>query len=265
MNPYNEGALLEGMFKQRIETINAFHERGMVPRIDVKLMDTPNYQTFLKKLVSWMTAELGEVSMENAGALELYLTKGPQECMEELIGYSRKSAYELMDVMQFILEFMVYIDVTAADINAYYSALLKERNLELAYQTDGLSSAMNYARHTNIWDDKVREIAFASKIAVPEISMGVHHMLISEDMDFFKEMCMWDTVKAFNKACRFLKSKEWSTNQPEVPEGEFKRQVMIGWLYFCKLLDLHGLEPKFIYYYFDKTTKKINERLHNGY
>lgn len=257
---YNNGDMLKGMFEQKILVINELYKAGMIPEVNIKLIEEPQYQTFIKKLVSWITDELVESSVESDKATDVWLNEPDQDIRKvEIKKYTRHSMEELMDALQFFIELFIYIDIIPDDIGDYYKKLCEERNLPIV-MGDHLTTSMNYARHTNIYDDKIRELTRASKVEVDG-----HSLTVGEDLNWFKMKAQWDTVKALSVACRELKNKEWARTRKPVEEQSFKLKIMVGWLYLCQLLDMHGLEPKGIFTQYQATTTKILIRLENGY
>jgi len=260
----NNGKMLEGIFTYQLHLMNRYHKMNMIPAWNGLFIDRKDYQAYLRKLISWITDELAEASVEFKAALVETMTPDGLPG-----GYMHKGSLELMDAMHFIVELMIYSEVDHDDIQDYYAQLTKERNLEIINFSDGLMSTMAYGRHTNTWDDQIRVTTFNTVPIELLTQMGRDKLVIpfrvSEELDALRELCMWDVVKAFSTAARYLKNKEWKVTQTQTNVPEYKRQLMIGWLHFGKLLDLCQLEARTAYYLFEYTNIKNQSRIANGY
>jgi hypothetical protein len=236
---------------------------NMIPQWNGLYIDRKDYQSYLRKLISWITDELEEASTEFRGAVDATLVPDTNPSPHMLRG-----AHELMDAMHFIVELMIYSEVDHEDIEEYYAQLTKERNLEIIKFSDGLMSTMAYGRHTNIWDDQVRIETFITApidLITPDASKLAIPFRVSEELYTLRELCMWDITKAFSRAGRYLKNKEWKVTMTETNVTEYQRHLMIGWLHFGKLLDLCQLEARQTYYLFEYVNMKNQSRIANGY
>ena len=260
----NDGHMLKGIYQYQYDLMSRYLDMNIIPLWSPKFIDRKEYQAYLRKLISWITDELGEASIEFNMGLQKSLTPEGNPGHAMLSG-----AHELMDAMHFIIELMIYSDIMYEDIEAYYKELLKERNLDPINFSDGLMTTLAYGRHTNNWDDQVRIVNWQT--ATMQLNTQVNQdklvipFKISEELEALKELCMWDVVKAYSQAARYLKNKEWKVTTIETNVTEYKRALMVAWLYFGKLLDLSSLEARTVYYLYEHINKKNQRRIADGY
>lgn len=260
--PYlNEGQMLEGIFIQQDNLMKTYLSKGMIPTYPLDLTIKEN-QEFIKKLIGWLNEEIAEASDSYSKVIKAYLEerdsvvlirKGLQDCF-----------IELADSMHFLVELMIFSGIDHSDILAYYEALLTQRNLEPLLTGDGLTTALNYARHNNIFDDPIR-VARSLSWKVEFNSTLEFNIKLSEDLLPLVDLDCWSTVKKLLMSGNLLKKRDWTVGEKNMSLEEYHYSLMEAWLSFIKLCDLIGLDNKAIYIFYEQKNLINQDRQRNNY
>lgn len=257
---FNGGKMLEGIFDYQWALMVKYFNRGMIkhPPADFQVKED---QEYTRKIIGWLTNELGEASDSYSKVMAHYLGDPDQSGLVPMLNDVMN---EMADSLHFMVELFIWSGLTASDVLSYYEQLCKERNLELLLTSDGLTTSFNYGNQTNTWDDEVR----IAKCLAVNVSVKPGILIaprLSQDLHIVVELCFWDTVKAFQRAGNLLKKKAWSNSQDGSNIQAYQLQLMEGWLYFMKLANLIGLNGIAMYTYYENMNIKNQERLNNNY
>ena len=255
---YNEGNMMEGIFKYQKNLMDELVKRGKLAPYPATI-NSKLGQEQLKKVISWVIEELGEASDQYNKAIDHYLNSPEQDSLAVILD---EAFIEVADALHFFIELMVFSGLEAEDVLAYYQALARERNLDNFITTDGLTTSDNYAQHTNTFDDPVRVTRHRS-LAVKMGPMITPRL--SDELHIVIQLGMWETVRSLTLTGNLLKKREWSTTERETSLSAYQLKLMESWLYFMKFVNLMGFDAKALYYYYERKNLVVQERILNGY
>lgn len=253
--PLNDGKMLVGIYNYQLNLMKNLMVKGMLPQLNTVSIQDREGQAFLKKAIYWITEEVVEAKeVYDAIMLEYNDTGGlVSKDFEAFFG-------ELGDVLHFMVELMIYSGIDHEDIYKYYELLAKERGLELVLTEEGLTTSINYANHTNIYDDQVRVgMYMATKLEFVSTKVSTELHLLVRD-------CMLEVISKLHLAGNLLKKRDWSVAEDKLtPLQQYHYKLMEAWLYFFKLCHMVGLDAQGVYNYYEKMNMKNQERIINNY
>jgi hypothetical protein len=281
LKPFNEGKLMEGIFTYQKNLLNRYRALGMVPSYPLDL-NSRDSQDFIRKTIGWVIEELAEAMENFDGATEIFNNEiySDSGVQKKILNYLIPLTEELMDVLHFMVELLYYSGIEADDMLGYYKSRLTTENYHEAFMTgDALTTSMMYARHININND-VSRIALYNSFKLETSNEEAYYRALSMELPadsivagtklgpelqvLIERLCWAITQKLF-KAKNKLKMKDWKTSEVTTNIQAYQEDLMEAWVALSVLLDTLQLTDKAIYFHYEKTNYKNQERLNSGY
>lgn len=261
LEPWNQGKLMEGIFKYQKNIMDEYVRKGMLPKYPIDPTYDRINQAFTKKVLGWITEEIAETSTQYQQVVDEY--KNNPDRGSVLPKLLNETFIEFADALHFVVELLVYSNIEPEDMLAYYEALAAQRNLDFFITDDALTTSDNYAQHTNVFDDPIR---IARKLAVPiQLDHGIIEPRVSDELELVVQLGLWEAVRAFSMTGNLLKKRDWSVAERETPLNAYNLKLMEAWLYFMKVANLMGFTAKSLYYYYEKKNIIVQQRLIDKY
>lgn len=260
---FNDGQMLSAIFQYQKALMDKYISKGMLSPYPADLTERSG-QNLIKQTIYFFVEELAEACESYTSVMQAYNTGASKEELKRLLN---EYFMELGDALHFFIELFVFSETTKDDIMAYYSQLCKERNLELLLTEDGLTTSMNYANQTNIFDDQVRvRLCLTLPIEI-EGSVNIS-VKLSEELADLVQKNNWQITKKLCLAGNHLKMRDWKV-EPEKQTTEMLQGyyylLLDAWLHFMKHLHMVGLDAKAVYHYYEQANLKNQLRLLNNY
>lgn len=259
----NRGKYLEGIFAYQNFLISLYKDAGMLKQPPVELENRED-QAFMKTLFSDLIEELIEANIEYEGILQLYMESGhalqqnavmEQSAIKKMKELIDNYNMEIADCVAFMVEIMIYSNVSASDIGDWYNS---EREMELA---EPLMMGNNHAFNLN-WTEELftaRAESFEFK-GSPDfggrfISIDNYSVMINLSYDFIKKLKL---------AATFLKNKYWHNQDTPVQTENYQKALMEAWEAFMRYTNYTGISPMNLYGFYERKNQINQKRLTSG-
>lgn len=248
LKPFNDGKLLNGMFEYQTNLINKYISLGKLPSLELDLSLKIN-QNFLRHTISNILEELGESYNEQVRAFQIFSTKvyTSSETMAEIKIPLGRLQEEIADILHFFIELLIYSNIEADDINAYYKQILVPQGLGDLIFEEGLLTTFATVRNSIIVDDEHRVSVFESyKFPFQERIAGMNqgYNLMQQLGKVYWQVAYSLLYKAQNN----LKEKNWrGTKETKSNIQAYQEGLMEAWTWLFILFDLYRMDEILLY------------------
>lgn len=224
------------------------------------------YQAVLKRYIGYFIEELVECNMAYGECVAHLNSMDPGTINQDHWRKLNKAFnHELSDTFHFLLDLMIYSNISPESVEEYYKILLEDGNMG-AFLFEGytLKTAFIHARNTNLMigniPNRMSYNIYPRVLDREEAPAGtlihVSNLKIQNDLS-------WACIVELQKASHWLKNRPWVQGHYDVDYQNFVRQIMKAWLAVFQYYDYVGLnETKLGEIYMEKNA--INwERIKN--
>jgi dimeric dUTPase (all-alpha-NTP-PPase superfamily) len=225
---------------------------------------TKEEQKFIRELVGFATEELIEfhqeyqklpqmanelIKLSNLGDTEAIKTQ-----LEASFEQVCKVNEELVDVLHFIIELSLALNIGPEEIRAYYTKLLCTLSVSaLISPYSILDTMIEYGKYTVYEQGLHRELG-AIKLRKFFLGREQPQYLAELDLDSISagqevatgvgqiaiKTCIYDVIYFFNRLTQNLKAKDWRQKSIDANADSVQEALMEVWLHYMKLYTLIG-------------------------
>lgn len=254
---------LQMAFMARLRDEKNFHS------FPLKDLHTQANQAILREILGYFVMELSEASEAYVELFNLTNSLTDQDLSEkESIIKPLITAFnkELMDSLNFLVEFFIFCGLDYSDIKAYYENWLSEHNLldSWFYEDNTMMTIMTTCRNLNIQDGYYGTMIPSRCILFNEPDVEFPLLMAGKNNgpqhQTVFEAFLWDITRTINLAGNELKNQAWET-ETQTNKTAFNSKAMNAFISFFRMLDFLGYESLSIYLACEETHKRINKKL----
>lgn len=262
-----DGSGLNRMFDLQKELVEDYIKIEGMPEYPISLNSKAD-QLLVKDFIGRIIEELAEAQESYSQMLIL----ADDNKNEELIPHLQNFNEEISDSFHFLLETLLYINISDEDICNYYEVLLKKANMYDIFWYGGkdiLKTIFAFARQTNALaclyggTFKIGYHVIRDNDLKDEFLRG-GRIISLDNLCQIKQM-MWDVAYHLNISRNFLKNKPWKQTQMTTDVKRFHVSIMEAWLAFFCLLDFVGMTPDSLFTIYFKKNLINRFRIESAY
>lgn len=262
-----DGTHLTKIFQLQKELLDGYIKIEDLPKYPINIHIKAN-QLLIKDFSSRIVEELAEAHESYKEMISLQ----DNGRVDEMIPFLQNFNEEIADAIHFFIELLIYINIEADDIMAYYENVLKGRNMVDAFffRANQLKTIFTYARQCNVDDPEIWAI---NKLPAYQIKVGDNNdslllsggSKLSPALDLSLDILFWRISYHLNIARNFLKNKPWKQTQMLADIPRFQNQIMEAWLAFMKMIDYIGIDQDAFYTLYFKKNRVNKFRQESNY
>lgn len=258
-----QGRSLETIFDLQKTLLEGYIKIEKLPSYPINI-HVKDSQLLIKDFIARVVEELSEAFESYEKLCDIYLSDEPLSAKpildEKVMPLLNNFNEELADALHFFVELLIYCNIDAHSIQAYYKKLLEGKGLSDYIFNNTLETGFNYGRHINLQFETYRlsYIQPAIKIIADEQENYLKGgSRVSGNIKVAYSIKLWEVTHNLNLCRNMLKNKPWKQSQMVADEDQFQEQLMESFLHMMCLFDLVGLdEPSISILYFKKN--KVN-------
>lgn len=262
------GEKLEKMYSLQMELLEHYipNTPGM-PNFPININDRAG-QRFMKEYTGHMIEELSE-----AFEMHLLYSNAVGSNESDYNKYLQAFNEEIGDALHFMVELLIYANITPASIMGYYENILKEKNLfdVFYFDEDPLRTGMAFASFINT-DGQALSFGSFGRCFMGSKGQETNDPFLkagfkaSPEYHETHQVFLWNITHKLNQACNLLKKKPWAKDgDRETTARQFQFAMVDAWVVFTQYLDFLGYTDQLIYQVYHKVNHKNQERIKNNY
>lgn len=238
-----------------------------IPQFPCPLQTREN-QDMIKGFLAYFVEELGEAFEHMVAATELLTEPGAEKIGKLRIKHMEINE-ELADAMHFLLEVMIYANVTPASVQRALLTEFQQRNIGDKYiinqhqQWDVIEASLFFARLFN--NEAIGNPPTSVDISPngTDIPMGAH--FFSPKVITNVSILSWEITYTQCLARNLLRNKAWKQTSVEANEEAFQVKLFEVWMQFMRLLDYLGFTSESIHATYIRKNRVNQYRIKSKY
>lgn len=257
--PKPTSTYLEEIYKLQKELITPYIGIEGLPEYPLDV-DTKANQALLKDFISRIIEELGEAFQEFENLFLMVLkqsgTNSP-ETLKTLTAFNE----EISDALHFFIELLIYINVSAEDIDSYMHHIMIDVNLNL--EEEPLDNMLKLSRYSN--DTMGRSICKAQSGYIVEVTEEDGFTLagrrVGSEQTINYKIMLWETTYALQLVRNELKNKPWTQTGTLTNTEVLQEKAVQAFLTFIMWLEYTGHTSESIYTVYYKKNQVNQQRI----
>lgn len=248
-------AQLENIFELQKIMMQPYIAVEGLPQYPI-VIDKKENQVIMKDFISRIIEELGEAFEMYKDNNDIYSNnKISEKDFPLMLSNIEKLNEECSDALHFFIETLIYSNISALDIRAYYLNLLESTQvIHSDRYNNTLELIMKYAVLLN---RDANKLGYKFTIGKTDFTKG-GRLYGNYTMEEIKGQ-LWDITYALQLARNCLKNKAWKQTEEVTNEQLFQNRLMEAWVYFTKFLNYLGMDHASVFdIYFRKNLINIH-------
>lgn len=240
--PYD---MLKSMFSLQYGLLDKWVALGKVPNYPASI-NSKDGQSFLKSVISNGVEEMSEAHE----IFRLISEKADNNDLEGILNKQYCLAEETADYLHFFLEAMIYLNINAEDINAYYLRLIQELGGLADHALEEPTLEMSLIVASMLMSQEYDASILRTSFDLGDNGGDIFYKGSNRagmDLTMVQATLMWDVTYQFMLAMNHLKNRPWKLSDEKTDTDKLAEQMMLGWLALMNLLSYMGHDAQSIY------------------